>query len=322
MDGRRPPRVAVVGAGQWGRRILATLAEMPSPRLVVVASGNVETCALLPAGVAVVPDWRGLFTRDDLDGLIVATPPSTHDEIVAMAVEAGLGVLVEKPLTPDLASTLALVGRVSGDRVLVDHIHLFHTAYEVLRELLAGVHITGVLSEGGAPGPLKADPAPLWEYGPHDAALVLDLLGEVHVTSAQFIERAIPGGIGEVWQVEAVGAGGASVRIVTGNGFSRKRRRLLVATESERYVLDDRAALTLVRHAPGPLAWPTTSLGTSVPVEDQRTPLNRVLDSFARGLLEPSVRDRRWGFSLPVAVAQVLETAAARGVAAHEATSR
>ena len=301
-----PCRLAVVGVGHWGRRIIATLLETEVAQLIAVASSQTATHELAPPGVDIVADWRALLGRSDLDGVVVATPPATHAEIVEAAVRAGLGVLVEKPLTPDLATTTALAERVSGERVLVDHIHLFHAAYEVLREQLAGQSILGVRTEGGAPGPLKDDPSPLWEYGPHDAALVLDLLGEVRPTSVRVGQLPIPDGTGEEWTIEARGGldEGIPVQIVTGNGLAEKQRRLLVATAEVRYLLDDRAATKLLRFPPGPLDWPGPG-GESVPISDIRLPLERVLSAFAGGLTAGET-DGRWGWRLPLQVADLL----------------
>ena len=129
-------RLGLVGAGRWGRSFLLTVPTVAGARLSRIASGNPETRGLVPRGCVVVPDWREVACARDLDGVIIATPPRLHAEMARAALAAGLAVLVEKPLTMDSGEARGLLGLASelGGLVLVDHTHLFHPGYGVLKE--------------------------------------------------------------------------------------------------------------------------------------------------------------------------------------------
>ena len=76
-----------------------------------------------------------MIKTNDLDGIIVATPPALHAEMTLAAVDRGLPVLVEKPLTLDVGEAKAVLDRAlsKGAIVLVDHIHLYSAAWETLK---------------------------------------------------------------------------------------------------------------------------------------------------------------------------------------------
>ena len=50
-------RLALIGAGRWGRNYIRTIMGLDGAELVVVASGNPETAGLVPRGV---PNCVGL----------------------------------------------------------------------------------------------------------------------------------------------------------------------------------------------------------------------------------------------------------------------
>jgi len=77
-----PLRLGLVGAGRWGRNYIRTIAELEDVVLARLASRAPDAAALAGDGCAVAADWSELITAGDLDGVIVATPPATHADIV------------------------------------------------------------------------------------------------------------------------------------------------------------------------------------------------------------------------------------------------
>ena len=71
------------------------------------------------AGGAVVADWKQLIARDDVDAVIVSTPPSLHAEMCIAAAEAGKHVLCEKPLALDSREGQAIVDAAERCRVRI-----------------------------------------------------------------------------------------------------------------------------------------------------------------------------------------------------------
>ncbi len=177
-------RIGLVGAGRWGKNIISTLADIEGVQLTRLASRNPESLALVPEECEMVPDWRELTLERAIDGLIIATPPASHGEIALAAGSAGIPVLVEKPLATDpmAAHTLLKSAELNGGFVLVDHIHLFHPAYRALKKKVAELggpsKITKIVGDAGNNGPVRDDVSVLWDWGPHDVSMMLDLMAE------------------------------------------------------------------------------------------------------------------------------------------------
>jgi predicted dehydrogenase len=190
-----PVKLGLVGAGRWGKNYIRTVASLSDCALVAVASSNPETSRLVPPGCRVVAAWKDIVAADDVDGVIVASPPDTHAEILEAAVYAGKAVLVEKPLVrsiADIPRIEAAVQRATGP-VMVEHTLLFHPGFRALeREARSREPIRGVRSSAGAHGPYRRDTPVLWDWGPHDVAMCLQLLGpDCAVQGARCLE-ALP----------------------------------------------------------------------------------------------------------------------------------
>ncbi|MCZ2524632.1 Gfo/Idh/MocA family protein [Streptomyces sp. HB2AG] len=105
--------VAVVGAGRMGadhvRRLdratsgarVAAVADVDRERAERAADG-VEDCAVHSEPLAVLDDPA-------VGAVLVASPGPAHEEVLTAALERGLPVLCEKPLTPDPESALRVV---------------------------------------------------------------------------------------------------------------------------------------------------------------------------------------------------------------------
>lgn len=241
-------RLGLIGAGRWGARYIATLRALPGVSLARVASGNPATAALLPPGCSLDADWRALCRDATLEGVIVATPPALHAPMTLEAMRAGKAVLVEKPLTLDAAEARALraTAERSGALVLVDHTHLYSAAY---RELKRRAPMLGKLlrveSEGGNRGPVRPGVSALWDYGPHDLAMALDLAGApVSGMKAQRDGQEPDGGEAVALRLEFANGVGAAIRV--SNIETEKRRRFAAVCERGMLVYDDLASAKLV----------------------------------------------------------------------------
>lgn len=132
----RAARVGVIGTGWWSTFAhLPSLAEYERADLVAVADVQ-EDRARAAAERFGVPraygDHRAMLADERLDVVLVATPPIAHVAPVRDALEAGLDVLVEKPMTIDPvdASSLVDLAARKGRRLHVGYptLHSTHVA--------------------------------------------------------------------------------------------------------------------------------------------------------------------------------------------------
>jgi len=116
--------VAVIGAGAIGRTHIDTLARHEGLRLGAIVDPMPGGAALAQTlGVPCLPDVASLIEKGLAQAAIVATPNETHLPISAALLEAGMPVLLEKPVAESLNSALRLisVAERTGVPLLVGH---------------------------------------------------------------------------------------------------------------------------------------------------------------------------------------------------------
>ncbi len=174
-------RVAVVGAGAFGKNHLRVIHESDRAELVAV----VDTDESRRADAAARYRCRASTDISELSGLadaaIVATPTSTHAEIGCKLMELGLDVLVEKPIAPDLESARRLEdsARRAGRVLQVGHLERFNPAVTALERIVTK--------------PLFFEIHRLSEFSPRslDVDVVLDLMiHDIEIVLA--LVRALP----------------------------------------------------------------------------------------------------------------------------------
>jgi len=133
----RKVRVAVVGAGQFGRHHLRVLSECEAAELVAV----VDSDPVRADQAAGLYRCMAVSDPDNLAGLaeaaVVAVPTSQHAAVGCRLLEAGLDVLIEKPIASDLASARRLVDAATrAGRILqVGHLERFNPAVRALEKI-------------------------------------------------------------------------------------------------------------------------------------------------------------------------------------------
>jgi predicted dehydrogenase len=117
-------RCGVIGAGWWATYAhLPALTQHPCARMVAIQKRCLDEARRVAADFGVphaFTDWRELLD-DDLDAAVIASSPNLHYEQALAAIERGLHVLVEKPMTITAAQAYHLVSAAerSGVQLLI-----------------------------------------------------------------------------------------------------------------------------------------------------------------------------------------------------------
>jgi predicted dehydrogenase len=178
--------IGVIGCGYWGPNLVRTFLEIPGTPVTAVADRKQDRLNQMrfrhPQIEHFFRDYRDLLQLD-LDAVVVSTPPETHFEIVSAALERGLDVLVEKPLSTDAASARRLVELArKHDRILmVGHIGAYNPAVRALKEMIdAGElgEIRYIDAVRVGLGSFHPSLNVIWDLAPHDVAIMCYLLDE------------------------------------------------------------------------------------------------------------------------------------------------
>jgi predicted dehydrogenase len=162
--------VLLVGAGKWGQKYVSTLAEFPNVSLMIASRNN----------------WKALIDQKP-DAVIVCTPPQSHIEIASYALNKNIPTMIEKPLALSLEDAES-ISQYDTVPVLVNHIHLFASIYQDIRHQLLGKRIKSIRTVASS-NSAERDYSRLWDYGPHDIAMVLDL-SQQYPHTVECISRA------------------------------------------------------------------------------------------------------------------------------------
>ena len=133
-------KIGVVGVGAWGYIHLKRLIEN-SENYEIEVSGFYDINKERVKYVTNVLNVKYLELDkliSSVDGLIIATPPTTHAKIALKAVEKGVHLLVEKPFTANIEDAIKLhkLSRKYGSKILVGYIMRFHPVVKELKKKL------------------------------------------------------------------------------------------------------------------------------------------------------------------------------------------
>jgi len=191
-----PLRIGIIGFGLGGAAFHApVIAATEGLAVTAIVTGNPQRAVAARArfpDAAIVPDADRLWAMADrLDAVVVTTPNRTHVPLAIAALEAGLHVVVDKPLAPSVADARRLLdtARRLGRVLSVYHNRRWDGDFLTLRRLIAEGELGDVYRfesrlERWRPVPKpgwRQDPAPeqagglLYDLGSHliDQALVL-----------------------------------------------------------------------------------------------------------------------------------------------------
>ena len=181
-----PVRLALIGFGYWGPNYARVLSELPGAELAVICDQRPDRLTLVQQryrSVATCERLDAVLARDDVDAVVIATPASTHEELVRAALNSGRHVLVEKPMALHAAGCQALCNLAdsAGRLLMVGYTFLYNAGVRKMKDVMAPEHF-------GQPyylhatrtnlGPIRQDVNAAWDLAPHDIAIFNYLLDE------------------------------------------------------------------------------------------------------------------------------------------------
>ena len=183
-------RVAVVGCGYWGSKHVRVLHATEGVEEVAVVDSREDRVRSLARSYKSAPWHTALGTAlDEVDAVVVATPPSTHVAVALQAIEAGKHVLVEKPLAPtsEGARRLNSAASAAGVILMVGHTFEYNPAVRKLRELVQNEELGEVYYIDSARlnlGLYQNDVNVILDLAPHDISIINHVLGRKPVAAA------------------------------------------------------------------------------------------------------------------------------------------
>ncbi len=136
--------LALIGCGRIAQSHLEALAQNPACNLSCVVDVNEAAAQTVAAkfGSRVFADYREVARAEQIDAVIICTPPATHAEIALFFLEQNIHVLCEKPLAVRVEDALRMVRTAEQKGALLMMASKFRYTEDVIalkRLLVAGV---------------------------------------------------------------------------------------------------------------------------------------------------------------------------------------
>jgi predicted dehydrogenase len=176
-------RIGVAGCGYWGSKHVRVLQQMTEIEQVVIIDRREERLGSL---LRSFPSLRAFHSVDEaldhVDGVVIATPPSTHYDLARQALGSGKHVLVEKPITTSAVSARRLIelAETAPLTLMVGHTFEYNPAVWKLREVVRSGELGKVYYIDTARlnlGLYQPDINVIWDLAPHDISIVNYILG-------------------------------------------------------------------------------------------------------------------------------------------------
>jgi UDP-N-acetylglucosamine 3-dehydrogenase len=178
-------KVGVVGTGAMGQNHVRIYHEMDNVVLAGISDVDEQRVNALARqyDTAGFTDYRQLFAQD-LDAVSIVVPTKLHRRVVLEALEAGLDVLVEKPIADTIENANAMIKKAAevNKNLMVGHIERFNPAVLRLKEIIdsgiLGKIVTISTNRVGPYNPRIRDVGVILDIGVHDIDIISHLYGK------------------------------------------------------------------------------------------------------------------------------------------------
>tara|TARA_B100000674_G_scaffold484635_1_gene490284 strand:- start:16 stop:957 length:942 start_codon:yes stop_codon:yes gene_type:complete len=179
-------KIILFGIGYWGKNHLRELSNNDKVTSLVVVDPFFESYTDLMNKYSDVKFYHSfsdaLAENKNIDGAVIATPPSTHFEITKKCLKNGIHVLVEKPMVESLDELKQLNEIAQNDLVLMSgHTYLYNPAIRKIKDIIDDGLIGKIMfihSQRLNFGIMRKDVDVFLSLAPHDISLVQFFLND------------------------------------------------------------------------------------------------------------------------------------------------
>lgn len=290
--------IGLIGLGYWGKNIFRNLYEMRALRSACdhdekVVSNFEKT---YPAGINYKTSFIDLIKDPEIRAIAIATPSSTHYDIVKKSLIEDKDVFVEKPLSLTVKEGEELVELAEKKQkiLMVGHILQYHPAIKKLKELISSGElgkIQYIYSNRLNIGKLRTEENILWSFAPHDISVILSLLEEEPVKVSAFGGDYINTGVYDTTITMLEFRNGVKGHIFVNWLHPYKEQKLIVVGSKAMAVFDDMSKEKLFLY-PHKIEWKNGRIPIAQKADYQiitveyREPLKEELNHFIECVLD------------------------------------
>ena len=237
-------KVAVIGAGNWGRNIVHTLHSMGALHSVTDQSQALrQTVKDQYSNAVIFDDIDSLLQNSDCP-VILATPVATHFSLAKKLLEAGRDLLIEKPMAMNQEECVELnsLAKKNNCVLMVGHLLIYQAAIAFIKKYLDDKQLGRVYSFYQARrnlGTIRLHENALYSLGVHDFAVLDYLVGQSPERIQAVGQSIINPGIEDDVQVHMTFANGIQAHVHNSWLWPTKERFLMINGEKGMLKFDE-----------------------------------------------------------------------------------
>ena len=178
--------IAQIGVGYWGPNLLRNLDANSQCTVKAVVDLSEERRNFVSnhyPNIQTTDDIEAIINDSNIDGIVIATPVSTHFDLAMKSLQTGKHILVEKPMAKTV-NEVNEIGTLANEKnlvAMVGHTFLFNAAVRQVKKIIdAGElgDIRYIYSQRVNLGRIRNDVDALWNLAPHDISIIQYWLDE------------------------------------------------------------------------------------------------------------------------------------------------
>ncbi len=140
-------KFGLIGAGGIAQAYAQAFEKTPTAKLIAVADVRVDAAKALAEGLGAehYPSYEAMVSSEQLDAVIICTPPTTHLEISTYCLENGINVLCEKPLSVDSGSAKQMIACAQSKGLILTMASKFRYVEDMIKA--KSLMMSGILGE-------------------------------------------------------------------------------------------------------------------------------------------------------------------------------
>ena len=172
--------IALIGYGYWGKNLLRNIIESSLFEKVYVIDKEkekIQKAKKLFNQIEINTDIDSVLQNNEIEAVIIATPPKTHYSLTKLALNSNKNVLIEKPfcLNSNEGNELLDLAKLKNKLLMVDHTFLYTGAVQQIKSLIDKNEIGDIKYIDSVRinlGLFQNDVNVLWDLASHDISII------------------------------------------------------------------------------------------------------------------------------------------------------
>jgi len=221
----------VIGKGNWSHNYVETINKHPKASLSIHLSAR----AAINDSKINLKYFETIIEKYNIDIIILSAIPSAQIKILKLLLEFKGSIILEKPLFTSQNDKDFFKNLPSSikSRIFVNHFHFFSEDFLKTINKLKSKHINKIHIYDYGKGPNREFISPIFDWGPHSFGIVSHFAENFQIN--EIIKKDSL--YGEKWFISLKTNSNIKIKILTGNGFNDKKRRVIFYDNSMKKII-------------------------------------------------------------------------------------